>query len=114
MQEFVESGWAMLVLVAVFGILMCGAVVWGMFCRIILPFAAGLAIASAAFAQAPTWTILRTACWEISATAGQCAVNVRGRFPTREACIAGNGGQLNRQEVKQEITFTDGCKMLLE
>ncbi len=82
--------------------------------RFVPPFFVGLIIASLAHAQAPTWTILRTACWEISATAGQCAVNVRGRFPTREACIAGNGGQLNRQEVKQEITFTDGCKMLLE
>jgi len=82
--------------------------------RLVLPFAVGLAISSAAQSQAPTWTILRTACWEISSTAGQCAVNVRGRFSTREVCIAANGGQLNRQEVRQDITFTDGCKMLLD
>lgn len=82
--------------------------------RFALPLCLGLSIASAAYADAPRWTILRTACWLISDNTGQCAVNVQGRFATRDACVSANGGQLNRQEVRNEITFADGCKMLLE
>jgi hypothetical protein len=63
----------------------------------------------------PTWTILRTVCWKISETAGQCAVGLYGSFATKEACLAANGGKLQANG-----KLTDGrevgqrCEMKLE
>ena len=82
--------------------------------RFALPFCLGLGIASAAHGQAPTWTILRSACWTISENVGQCAVNVLGRFATRDACINANGKQLDRSETIQGMQYHDRCEMLLE
>ncbi len=59
-----------------------------------------------ALAQAPTWTILKQACWNISATAGQCAVKLKGTYPSLQACQKKNGGK-----TQTEAMTTDGRKI---
>ena len=78
--------------------------------------AAALSIAAiqAARAEAPRWTILHTDCIHLSATAGQCAVNLLGDFASRAACLAANNGQLQqRGRDKTGLDIGYRCEMLL-
>jgi hypothetical protein len=83
----------------------CGAVLTG----------AAAGHAQTVAARPPQWTQLREICWSISKTAGQCAVGLYGRFPTRDGCVSANGGQLEEQTRLQDgHLLASRCEMMIQ
>jgi hypothetical protein len=75
----------------------------------------GVVLFSAAAVAAPAkWTILRSVCWQISATAGQCAVGLYGSFPSQGACFAANGGQDKKGRLGDGRVVHDRCEIAIE
>jgi|KBSMisStaDraftv2_1062788.scaffolds.fasta_scaffold05447_4 hypothetical protein len=61
-----------------------------------------------------TWTLARTECWRTSEKAGQCAIGLFGSFPTKEGCVAANGGRESAETTRQDGLFvTQGCMIKL-
>ncbi len=73
-----------------------------------------LSVAASSHASAPKWTVLRIECLSISKTAGQCAVGLFGTYPSRQACLAANGGQLETKAVKNDMLIDDRCEVLIQ
>lgn len=58
-----------------------------------------------------TWTLARTECGN---PAGQCAVGLFGSFPTKEGCVAANGGREAAETTRPDGLFvSQGCMIKL-